>query len=123
MGAALLLLAGAVAANLAQQRAPIGASLAAIVDNQAQWTGRRVRVTGQVLEFRQAGAPPYAVIQDPQKDRIGLRDAAVWRGLVGRQVVAVGTVAFDPHFGLYLAGAHLTPQGRPGASPPTPASR
>jgi hypothetical protein len=119
--AVLLALGVAIAANVAQQRAPIGVSLAAVADHQGQWTGRRVRVTGRVAEFQDPGAPAYAVIEDADNNRIGLRDAASWRGLVGKQVAAVGTVALDPHFGLCLAGARLTRLRHPDGAPPTPA--
>ncbi len=79
--AAPLPLGLAVAVNVAPQRAAIGGTLAAVVDSQGPWEGRRVRVVGQVAELHDPGAPAHAVIEDASQNRSGLRDRATWRGL------------------------------------------
>ena len=107
MAIALALLAAAIVAN--GRHGPVVATLSAIVADQQEWTGTQVRVTGELLQFQDPGGQPYGVSEDAQHDRIGLRQIQPWLSLVGHQVVAVGTVAFDPGFGLYLANPHITP--------------
>ncbi len=88
-------------------RHPVTASLAAVASDRQRWQGVLVEVGGTLLELHDPVWPDYAVIQDAHEDRIGTRRIAPWRALVGERVVAVGTVAFDPHFGRYLSHPRL----------------
>jgi hypothetical protein len=79
----------------------IRVSIRTIVQNRAHWLGRRVRVRGALLRFSDPRSGVYGAVDD-RGFRIGIRHLDGWATLVGHSVVAVGTVEFDPSFGLYL---------------------
>ena len=106
-GTCVALAVAAAAVWIWMPRRPVAASLAAIASEQRRWQGVLVQVGGTLLEFHDPVWPDYGVIQDAHEDRIGIRRIAPWRALVGQRVVAVGTVAFDPQFGRYLAHPQL----------------
>jgi hypothetical protein len=101
MVAALVVVAGAVIwahgryAASPSARVPISA----IVQDRARWLGMRVRVSGGLPRFSDPRSGVYGVVDDAGAC-IGLRHLDGWTALVGRLVVAVGTVQFDPRFGL-----------------------
>jgi hypothetical protein len=77
-------------------------SLSTFEQAPEQWSGAQVQVEGQLLRFTDPDGTTYGVIQDAQLDRVGLRDIQAWQALVGQQVIAEGTVRYDPSFGWYL---------------------
>ena len=73
-----------------------------IVQTRARWLGKRVQVNGGLVRFSDPRSGVYGVVDD-EGFRIGIRHLHDWTALVGHAVVVVGTVEFDPNFGLYLA--------------------
>jgi hypothetical protein len=100
---------------LSLDRPPVDASVADIMATTRRWEGVRVRVRGRLVSFQEPGRPPYGVIEDGQGNRIGIRPLNAFVSLLGRRVVAVGTVRFDRGSGFYLAGASVRPDA--GRSP------
>ena len=72
------------------------------VTGSAQQVGHRVRVTGRLARFRDAGQPPYGVVTASNGERVAIRDLGRHGNLVGRQVVAIGRLAYSDSFGRYL---------------------
>jgi hypothetical protein len=83
-------------------------SLATLVNSPGQWEGKRVEIVGRLERFTDADGSSYGVIQDEAENRIGLKRIEPWRALIGKRVIAEGTVEFDPSFGEYLAEPRLS---------------
>ncbi len=83
-------------------------SLATLVESPEQWAGKRIEVRGELLHFNDPGGGRHGVVENAEQDRIGLKDIEAWQSLIGQQVVAQGTVEFDPSFGWYLNQPSLT---------------
>ncbi len=82
---------------------PTQISLDALVLGPEQWQGKRVEVSGTLLQLTDPDGTVYDILEDPAQNRIGLRDVDGWDALIGQPVVATGIVSFDDAFGWFLA--------------------